>query len=59
MTPGFVIVWFGPALPGPSYLSANSEWSKDAADAHVFKTWSAAKMRARSFRGSDVVEAWI
>ncbi len=59
MTSGFVIIWYGPALPGPSYLSKNSEWSKDAAEAHVFPTWAAAKTRARAFRGSDVVEAWI
>ncbi len=59
MTPGFTIIWYGPALPGASYLTKDSQWTKNAGDAHVFATWSAAKKRSRAFKGVDVVEAWI
>ena len=58
MTPGFAIIWESPT--GHSYLTTHSQWSKNAADAHVFASWVGAKLRARDFRGTaEVVKAWI
>lgn len=58
MTPGFAVIWEGPQHV--SYLTTQSQWSKDAGDAHVFASWVGAKLRARDFRDkAEVVKAWL
>ncbi len=56
MIPGFVVIWAGQRVV---YLTKHATWSPDASDAHVYATWAMAKVKARNFKGSDVVEAWL
>ncbi len=57
MIPGFVVIWQGKITTG--YLTKDLKWSLDPVNAHVYATWASAKTRSRSFKGADVVEAWI
>lgn len=57
MKQGFAIIWQGQTTTG--FLSKAGVWSLDPGNAQVFATWAQAKVRARSFKGAEVVEAWL
>ncbi len=57
MISGFAIIWQGKITIG--YLTKSLEWSFDPDKVHVYATWAQAKTRSRSFKGAEVVEAWV